>query len=383
MTDKELHKLGRRDLLQLMLAQGREAERAKKELAEAQDKLAQLEAGYERLKRRLDEKDAMILKLRSSLKNVWGPGPEMELPLTFVAPPGVSVQEAVPVAQEPSVVQITPLPQAPPVAQPAPGVQHIPAPVVEPLQVPKESKSSQQQAQAEAPGKPEQSREKPSVYGPATRNGMLPAKPADREQQFYDYLFGPVVEREQPEARSQPAQVDPSPAAQAASQDEQAQPSGVASESAPQNEQIPAQVPAQPFPVYGEHIPVYEGAPVPLGYPQRIYAAPQSGYYYYAVPAGEARPYYPGPGQLEPVQYQPPVAWQEAAGGEPIDSQQPELPERYGYSFNASAAQETQPEDLSLSQDEFLPKQEPEENPEGTQELSAIEFVNGEAVSQS
>ena len=57
MTDKELHKLGRREMLQLMLAQGREAEKAKQELADTQEKLRQLEESYERLKRRLDDKD--------------------------------------------------------------------------------------------------------------------------------------------------------------------------------------------------------------------------------------------------------------------------------------------------------------------------------------
>lgn len=68
MTDKELHKLGRRELLQLLLAQGREAEKAKAKLAEVQEEMAQLEEGYERLKNRLDDKDAQILQLRESLQ---------------------------------------------------------------------------------------------------------------------------------------------------------------------------------------------------------------------------------------------------------------------------------------------------------------------------
>ena len=72
MTDKELHKLGRRELLQLMLAQGREAEKAKQELAEVQDKLQQLEESYERLKRRLDDKDTQIHKLRAALQSAQG-----------------------------------------------------------------------------------------------------------------------------------------------------------------------------------------------------------------------------------------------------------------------------------------------------------------------
>lgn len=68
MTDKELHKLGRRELLQLMLAQGREAEKAKQELAETLEQLNKVEEGYERLRHRLDEKDAQIHKLREALK---------------------------------------------------------------------------------------------------------------------------------------------------------------------------------------------------------------------------------------------------------------------------------------------------------------------------
>lgn len=68
MTDKELHKLGRRELLQLLLAQGREAEKAKAKLAEVQEEMGKLEEGYERLKNRLNDKDAQILQLRESLQ---------------------------------------------------------------------------------------------------------------------------------------------------------------------------------------------------------------------------------------------------------------------------------------------------------------------------
>ena len=55
-----------------MLAQGREAEKAKQELAEVQDKLQQLEESYERLKRRLDDKDTQIHKLRAALQSAQG-----------------------------------------------------------------------------------------------------------------------------------------------------------------------------------------------------------------------------------------------------------------------------------------------------------------------
>lgn len=86
MTDKELHKLGRRELLQLLLAQGREAEKAKAKLAEVQEEMAQLEEGYERLKNRLNDKDAQILQLRESLQaQRQGQGllPEEELHMDF------------------------------------------------------------------------------------------------------------------------------------------------------------------------------------------------------------------------------------------------------------------------------------------------------------
>lgn len=60
MTDKELHKLGRRELLQLLVSQGLEAEKVRQELAETQEKLKETQAGYEKLRGRLDEKDAEI-----------------------------------------------------------------------------------------------------------------------------------------------------------------------------------------------------------------------------------------------------------------------------------------------------------------------------------
>lgn len=67
MTDKELRKLGRRELLQLLVAQGQEAEKVEQELAQTQENLAKVEEGYERLKNRLDDKDAKIQKLRNRL----------------------------------------------------------------------------------------------------------------------------------------------------------------------------------------------------------------------------------------------------------------------------------------------------------------------------
>lgn len=69
MTDKELHKLSRRDLLQLLLEQGRELEETKRQLAETEEILQRLEENYERLRKRLDKKDEQIHKLRDMLQS--------------------------------------------------------------------------------------------------------------------------------------------------------------------------------------------------------------------------------------------------------------------------------------------------------------------------
>lgn len=81
MTEKELRKLHRQDLLQLLVEQGREAVQLGNQLAETEENLNQMQSGndrlktkldekdeqLERLKERLDEKDAMINKLKSRL----------------------------------------------------------------------------------------------------------------------------------------------------------------------------------------------------------------------------------------------------------------------------------------------------------------------------
>lgn len=68
MTDKELHKLGRKDLLQLMLESGKEAERCRKQLENAEEQIARLEKNIEHLKKRLDKKDAQIHDLKEALQ---------------------------------------------------------------------------------------------------------------------------------------------------------------------------------------------------------------------------------------------------------------------------------------------------------------------------
>ena len=68
MTNKELQKLGRRELLQLLLDQAKESERLGKLLKENDEHLKQLEESYERLRERLDKKDAQIHQLKDQLQ---------------------------------------------------------------------------------------------------------------------------------------------------------------------------------------------------------------------------------------------------------------------------------------------------------------------------
>lgn len=81
MTEKQLHKLRRQDLLQLLVAQGKEAAQLQARLDEAAEELKDLQdtrtkfiermddkdAQIEKLKPRLDEKDAQIEKLTARL----------------------------------------------------------------------------------------------------------------------------------------------------------------------------------------------------------------------------------------------------------------------------------------------------------------------------
>ena len=68
MTQKELQKLRRQDLLELLLAQGEESARISAELEECRKKLESLEVTYERIRKRLDVKDAIIHELKESLE---------------------------------------------------------------------------------------------------------------------------------------------------------------------------------------------------------------------------------------------------------------------------------------------------------------------------
>ena len=67
MTEKELRKLSRHDLLELLVEQSREAARLNAALAEREEELAGVAESNERLKDKLGEKDALIEKLKGRL----------------------------------------------------------------------------------------------------------------------------------------------------------------------------------------------------------------------------------------------------------------------------------------------------------------------------
>lgn len=70
MTDKELQKLGRRDLLQLLLDQAKETDRLSRLLRDTEEQLSRTEEGYERLRERLDHKDARIHELQDQINQL-------------------------------------------------------------------------------------------------------------------------------------------------------------------------------------------------------------------------------------------------------------------------------------------------------------------------
>lgn len=63
MTDKELQKLGRRELLQLLLDQAKETEQLRQSVAAAGERAREMDATFERLRERLNEKDAQIREM--------------------------------------------------------------------------------------------------------------------------------------------------------------------------------------------------------------------------------------------------------------------------------------------------------------------------------
>ncbi len=67
-TDKELRRLSRRELLGMLIEQMKETEKSKQELEKTQGQLKELLQTYERLRKRLDQKDARIHELTDTLE---------------------------------------------------------------------------------------------------------------------------------------------------------------------------------------------------------------------------------------------------------------------------------------------------------------------------
>ena len=68
MTDRELRRLNRRDLLRILVEQVKETEKSKLELEEVTARLEELDQNYERLRKRLDQKDLRIHELTDILQ---------------------------------------------------------------------------------------------------------------------------------------------------------------------------------------------------------------------------------------------------------------------------------------------------------------------------
>lgn len=150
MTDKELQKLGRRELLQLLLEQAREAERLSKLLEETEEQLHQLEENYERLRGRLDNKDAQIHDLRATLQEEREKREADLADVGSIAEAALKLNGVFDAAQRAadqylqSVKALHPLPEG---AEPPPPVQEAPPPEPEP-------RAAAEPARTEPPAEP-------------------------------------------------------------------------------------------------------------------------------------------------------------------------------------------------------------------------------------
>ena len=70
MANKELRKLNRKELLQMLLVQCEETERMQKETEKVNAAMAAMEESYERLKEKLNEKDAKIAELQRTIEDM-------------------------------------------------------------------------------------------------------------------------------------------------------------------------------------------------------------------------------------------------------------------------------------------------------------------------
>ena len=69
MTDKELRRLRRTELLELMIEGKQTAAAAEEKVTQVEEQMRQLQETYERLGRKLDDKDEKIRELRAELKS--------------------------------------------------------------------------------------------------------------------------------------------------------------------------------------------------------------------------------------------------------------------------------------------------------------------------
>ena len=67
MTEKELHRLGREGLLQLLVDCSKENTALQKEIGKKDTALMELQEGYDRLKEKLGDKDAQLERLKNKL----------------------------------------------------------------------------------------------------------------------------------------------------------------------------------------------------------------------------------------------------------------------------------------------------------------------------
>lgn len=208
-TDKELHKLGRKELLQLLVAQSREADNARQKLAETQEELGQLQETYERLRGRLDDKDAQIRKLREIIRQ------ERQAQ-------GLPADGAVPEEQTETLPQRQPEPYLRRPYQPVPGpgapAMEYERPYAEPPYGPYGDRAASAQSQAYVPApEPAQAywggRAAPAYYQPRPeapwQQGMpysqypaypVQGSPAPRGYDRGEYPGGPAPWQYPPEA---------------------------------------------------------------------------------------------------------------------------------------------------------------------------------------
>lgn len=94
MAEKELRRLKRRDLLQMLVAQCEETERLQLEADQANAQLTELEAGYERLKDKLNKKDEKLNQKDARIAELEGMIEELKMTREIELEEAGSIAEA-------------------------------------------------------------------------------------------------------------------------------------------------------------------------------------------------------------------------------------------------------------------------------------------------